>query len=1738
VLATVHKHMVRAALAALVGLLAAAPADAAQAPRIEAAYAVDADRDGHVDAVSLRWSRKVRGGFDWKGPFALSVRGYRVTHVADARGRSQRLRVAERGECDAGGAVRVAYRAPGDVTGQVRPARGRRTIPSHALDMRRFDPPFPRITCAVTLDSDGDAQVDGVRVTYSRAVRSRAQRSGRFLFSVAGYRVAAVDAARGRFLRIRLAERDQADSGATPAVAYARPARARLRRFAVRAGRRGHAFTGTFQATRDGVSPALVAGRTADADGDGLLDAVGVRFSEPVRGVAAGAFGVLGLSVRAAHGNGADATVSVVEGGARSDARPGVWIAETGITDAAGNPAVRGGIAPADGAQPVMVGALTQDTGGVAGHIDTIAVGFSEPVAHARDGGGAYPFLVSGRRLTLVDATTTAVLGLRLAEASAPDTGERPSVRLIPGSGLPLRDAAGNEAAAGFVTAVDGVAPVLMSATTGDADSDGRLDRATVRFSEAVLHGREASQTSFAVAGYEVESAGAAAGADVALSLAEAGAADSGARPAVSYVRDGVEDVRDDAGNATSDTTLAQAADGARPVPLAVRTADADDDGRLDRLVTTWSEPLAHAGDEAAPFAVSAAGFPVTRVQAADGQSLAIDLAEPAGHDTGSTPTLAYGGGAEAIRDANGLEPPTRDWAGLTADALAPRLVAATTLDEDGDGSLDAIAARFSETVVHPDEPAPASFAAAPLTVLAAAAAAGDIVKLSLSESPGGNTGLRPAVGYAPDGTDDVRDAAFNLAAAGTVAQAADGARPVMLDAATVDADDDGRLDRVSTSWSEPLDHSGDDSAPFPLALEQLSLARVRAAAGQSLDLDLTEPDAADTGSAPDVTYAGGADPVRDASGLEAAQRAYPGVTRDALPPRLVSMATADVDFDGRLDAVELEWSEQVTGSTGAGPYTVAGRTLAANVSFSGPTTRVPFSEDPAQHDTHATPAVAYDASGGDLHDVAEGAGDTADDAPAVATQTPLDRAAPVVVAAKTADLSTPSAGGAANGTIDALLVTFSEPIAHAVDGLAPFSLNVAGRTESSVEGDTGATDRALYVAVGEAPAPDGGETPNVSVVASGPASDRIKDRAAAPNDARAMTFTGTSDEVSPVLLSAQLGERGGADGCTKTAVSGIDGEVDCFLTTWSEEVTSAGDADGAYSLAASGWGIAAGGFGALGPATVVELPLTSAGTPDRDRSGTTVTYDRNVDAPVVDDAAAANNALSATVPADAACRDTGREPNDAFGDTTHAPLLPNSPAFERKCAFDTDWFRVTVGGTGDLEIATRPVSGIDVELALFDSLGGAVAPAEAAPGGPGEVDRLQFSSLAAETYWARVTADDDPDPAEGAYCLVYSNDPTIPASCGLLAGQIVFTEVGLGADKFIEIKNDADVPVDMEGANAKIVIGEGAARRECNLVMPESDLESVLEPDEHVLIESARSATSFGCGQISSLGAAGEYLEMYANGAIDSVPFAGIIDSPLAAQHSLQFVEKETDEDHQANDSVATRWCRTFTAHTKGSAGDGCDEYRINEVLWRPASTAAASDGKAFVEIAGNIPALASSQLLGGWVVRGVNGLTGDGTADFVLPASASPRSNGTYVVADGVGGATQVAESDRIWNSLDLNSPAWPDGSTSAGPRGIQLLTPNPPSSPPCTSSADAFGWTTTAEGFTIPLDDLRACPAREGQEYTSNLIGASAARDNLSSAGDATYNEAHDSDRNRLDFCPQATPNPGQLNVRPSC
>ena len=108
------------------------------------------------------------------------------------------------------------------------------------------------------------------------------------------------------------------------------------------------------------------------------------------------------------------------------------------------------------------------------------------------------------------------------------------------------------------------------------------------------------------------------------------------------------------------------------------------------------------------------------------------------------------------------------------------------------------------------------------------------------------------------------------------------------------------------------------------------------------------------------------------------------------------------------------------------------------------------------------------------------------------------------------------------------------------------------------------------------------------------------------------------------------------------------------------------------------------------------------------------------------------------------------------------------------------------------------------------------------------------------------------------------------------------------------------------------------------------------------MLIQATKTATAFGCDATmpspSLAGPAASGWSCSASGAIDVVDFTGVINSPVAAEHSLQFSPDPVIPDTDANNDVDTNWCRTFAADSKGATGDGCDEYRINEVLWRPA--------------------------------------------------------------------------------------------------------------------------------------------------------------------------------------------------------
>jgi hypothetical protein len=111
-------------------------------------------------------------------------------------------------------------------------------------------------------------------------------------------------------------------------------------------------------------------------------------------------------------------------------------------------PAAVAGAASAVGPPPPrIVAAALRDADGDF-RADALRLTYSQPVRHARDADGTYPFAVAGYRIRSVGASGGRVLVLGLRELAGPDPAARPSVRYRPTRSKPVVNRQGKQAAA------------------------------------------------------------------------------------------------------------------------------------------------------------------------------------------------------------------------------------------------------------------------------------------------------------------------------------------------------------------------------------------------------------------------------------------------------------------------------------------------------------------------------------------------------------------------------------------------------------------------------------------------------------------------------------------------------------------------------------------------------------------------------------------------------------------------------------------------------------------------------------------------------------------------------------------------------------------------------------------------------------------------------------------------------------------------------------------------------------------------------------------------------------------------------------------------------------------------------------------------------------------------------------------------------------------------------------------
>ena len=236
-------------------------------------------------------------------------------------------------------------------------------------------------------------------------------------------------------------------------------------------------------------------------------------------------------------------------------------------------------------------------------------------------------------------------------------------------------------------------------------------------------------------------------------------------------------------------------------------------------------------------------------------------------------------------------------------------------------------------------------------------------------------------------------------------------------------------------------------------------------------------------------------------------------------------------------------------------------------------------------------------------------------------------------------------------------------------------------------------------------------------------------------------------------------------------------------------------------------------------------------------------------------------------------------------------------------------------------------------------------------------------------------------------------------------------------------------------------------------------------------------------------------------------------------------------DRGHATRTTTSTRTGAARSRPTaRATCGDGCDEYRINEVLWRPAPTPGASDGRCFVELAGNIPALPNSELLGGWVAprrqrpdrRGLRRLRAAGRREPALQRHLRDRRRRQRRDPG-------EPRPTRIWDSLDLNSPAWPDGPARPARAGCSCSGRTRP------ARRRARTRPTRSDGPRPPRasatrSTTSALPGRRGPGVHEQHRRARAPRVTTSRTPATRPTTRRRHGEQPLDFCPQASPNPG--------
>jgi hypothetical protein len=447
------------------------------------------------------------------------------------------------------------------------------------------------------------------------------------------------------------------------------------------------------------------------------------------------------------------------------------------------------------------------------GKVDTVSVVFDDTLAPYTAGIAPWTLtnVPSGGTLSAVTVSgNTATLSI--AEGpGAGDTAVGAFTVALAANSAGIRDLDAHTSSFTAAAPTDLAAPAAQALAMQDTNANGKVDRVTMTFSEALApYSAPSSVWSLA----NVPSGGTLGAVtvtspSVTIAVNEgAGSADTAVGSFTVALAPNAAGVRDAAGNQSSFTR--SPADGAAPIRQSQEMFDDNRNGKVDRVLVVFSETLAPFSAPAS-FTLSAAPSGATLdTVGVSGAQATLTLTEGAGAATTAVGSFRVTLTADpaGIRDASG------NLAGYAAtaptDRAAPALVTLSLLDNNGNGKVDRVTAVFSETLqAYTAGTSPWTLANVPSGgTLASAARAGATITLTLTEGAGAaNTAvgtMTVAMAANPNGA---RDALGNLGSFSATTPL-DRAKPAAATITDTNGSIDGRVqpgDTLVITFSEPL---------------------------------------------------------------------------------------------------------------------------------------------------------------------------------------------------------------------------------------------------------------------------------------------------------------------------------------------------------------------------------------------------------------------------------------------------------------------------------------------------------------------------------------------------------------------------------------------------------------------------------------------------------------------------------------------------------------------------------------------------------------------------------------------------------------------------------------------------------------------------------------------------------------------------------------------------------------------